>query len=195
MSSTLPNRVENRELLGVRRPHGMPSGLGQCGARSRQVSLCPAAQRLAAAARAASLYLHEMSQSTVAHGADCGLGSVTDYSQSCSHRLPPKVRCDQARGSVARHTAAHPARHRCTAYHLAGIPRAQPLPGSDVFVSGSGLAEGRALEHRALEHRALEHRAPKAPLTPVQRHVGDETCCPLRSALSRARARRLRGHA
>ena len=118
-----------------------------------------AAAAAAAAARAESLFLHELRQSTAAHGADCGLGGATDYSQSCSRRLPPKVRCDQARGSLARHTAAHPARHRCTAYHLAGIPRVRPLPSAD---SRNSYAHGAA-DHFAGHPDTPSATAPEPP--------------------------------
>ena len=156
------------------------------------LNFCPDAQRLRVAAeRASAPFLREICRSTDAHTVDCGLGSAGEDSQSCTDHRPRTGRCGRARGNDARCTAAHPARHSCTAYRLAGTPRAQPLLGSDAAVSRS--SSGSALAGvRAWLTRARRDQARRAWVT----HLGcGAASCPGRSAASKARVHKLRDRA
>ena len=105
------------------------------------VRSCPDPPRQhAAAGLAARLLPHEICRSIAARTADCERGSASEDSPSCSRHPPPKVPRGRARGTAARYTAAHPARHSYTADRLAGTPRAQPPLGSDAWGSISGSA-------------------------------------------------------
>jgi len=157
------------------------------------LNFLPDARRLhVAAGPAAASLLPEICRSTAAHSVDCGLGSASEDSQLCTGRRPRTGRCGRARGNDARCTAAHPARHSCTASRLAGTPRAQLLLGSDVSVSrpssGSALARVRASLARARRDQVRRDQVPQLGCGAAS--------CPARSAAWKVRVRKpTAGHA
>ena len=173
------------------------------GLSSGWVSDCPAPQRQhAATGRAAPLRPHEICRSTAARSADCARGNASENSRSCSRHPPPKDPRGRARGSAARYSAAHPARHSYTVDHLAGIPLAQPLLGSNAWGWGWGSALtgyrgwiDRASKAEAWAGRARSDRPRKLNRARKPRLGYGEACCPARNALSSARARMLRARA
>ena len=163
------------------------------------VSDCPPQRQHAAAGRAAPRLLHEICRNIAARSADCERGIASEDSQSCSRHPLPKGARGRARGSDARYSAAHPARHSYTADHLAGTPRAQPLPGRGAWGWGwaSALTGCRGWMDRASRTQAWTDRARRdRPWKARVPHLGcGEACGPAQSATSSARDRTLRARA